>query len=298
MSLPPATLDAPSAPRLAPFARFGTVFAWGVRRTLSGKRPYVAGGLALLAGVGLGLLTRGTADRIARDVWEALDNALLGVAIPLVALALVGGGYGEEIQDQTLLFHLVRPVSRRTVYVARYASGLVPAAVAGAAMLVALPVTAGVALPAAAIASIAALGAIGVAVTGALYYALAALFRRGLIAGLVYTFVVEGLFQFLPGSIQKLSLMHHVRSLYHRWTDSSFAAISERVRTALTPRPEGMPFDPRRPPRDATEMVFQEGAREAWTSVESALLICAAVILVALFFGGRAVARKDFPLKD
>jgi len=115
-----------TAPRLAPFARFGTVFGWGVRRALSGRRFFGTAGIALLAGLGLGQIASMHDDRVFA-LWELLDSGLVAVGVPLVALSLVGSGFAEEVQDLTLTFHLVRPVSRKTVFVARYASGLLAA---------------------------------------------------------------------------------------------------------------------------------------------------------------------------
>ena len=124
---------------------------------------------------------------------------------------------------------------------------------------------------------------------GAVYYALAALFKRGLVAGLVYTFVVESFFQFMPGSIQKLSLTHHVRSLYHRVADDAFAALTPRVRVAID-EAKRFTFTPGKGPSKA--------ATEPWTTTSSALLICAIVAVTVLLFAARAIRRRDFALKD
>ena len=173
-----------------------------------------------------------------RAVREGLLLVLLVSAPPLLASLAVGLVVGvlqaaTQIQDQTLVFLLVRPVRRSTVYYARYAAGLVPGVFAAVGMTLAAILATRVPLPLTA--TLAALGsaALSVCTIGALYYALAALFRRGLVAGLVYTFVVEGLFQGLPGSIQKLSLSHHIRSVFHRATDADFAALSSRVRSMM-----------------------------------------------------------------
>jgi ABC-type transport system involved in multi-copper enzyme maturation permease subunit len=278
-----------AAPRLAPFARFGTVFGWGVRRALSGRRFFGTAGIALLAGLGLGQIASMHDDRVFA-LWELLDSGLVAVGVPLVALSLVGSGFAEEVQDLTLTFHLVRPVSRKTVFVARYASGLL-AAVA-VALLMTLSAVAASRARVPVYAQVAATATLGCFAVGALYYALAALFRRGLIAGLVYTFVVEGFFQFMPGSIQKLSLMNHVGSVFHRTADAAFAERSAEVARRLAPPNATFDF------RDPTAMLTQAAEREEWTTIPGALLVCAAVVLVALGLGARAIARKDFALKD
>jgi ABC-type transport system involved in multi-copper enzyme maturation permease subunit len=286
VSAPEASVADLAAPRLPPLARFSTVFAWGVRRAVRSRRFALTAGIATLAGLGLGWVARQHPDEVFA-AWHLLGESLLGVAVPLVALALVGSGFGEEVQDRTLVFHLVRPVSRTTVFLARFLAGLLCGVVASAAML--LAAASFLDLPGGALLRLAAIGALGTATVGSVYYALAALFRRGLVAGLVYTFVVEGFVQFLPGSIQKLSLMHHVRSVFHRSLDEEFAARSSEVSAALAPPPPAT--------LDPSDLV-QAGAREEWTTVPSALLVCGVVIAGALLLAARSVARRDFALKD
>lgn len=276
-----------ATPRLLPLTRFGVVFGWGLRRSFRGRKILVAGILAI--GVALLVGLAGTKSRSpAFELWQLLDVAVLGVGVPLLALALVGGGFGEEVQDQTLVFHLVRPVSRTTIFLARYAAGVVPAAILAAAATLVTIVVSGVSVPIATSGAIAGIAALGVATVGAVYYALAALFKRGLVAGLVYTFVVESFFQFMPGAIQKLSLTHHIRSLYHRVADDAFAALAPRVQVAIDDA-KRFTFAPRGP---------SKGAAEPWTTTSSALLICAIVAVTVLLFAARAVRRRDFALKD
>jgi hypothetical protein len=282
-------VSTPDAPPLPFLARFPVVFGWGLRRTLRAKKFLFGAAL----GVGASWLLAGLGPTW-RDrpfvLWEFLDNAVLAVGIPLVALGLVGGGFGDEVADHTLVYHLARPVSRTTLFVARFFSGLVPGAIVGAALPVAAALGNGAPLPAHVVASTALFGALGVAVLGAVYYALAAVFRRGVVAGLIYTFVLEGFFQFLPGSIQNLSLSHHVRSLFHRAADADFAALSERVRS----RVEGLS----RVGRDEQGDVMFAAAVERWSSVSGALVTCAVAFVLSLALGARAVRKKDFALRD
>jgi len=226
---PPAPRPAPvEAARLRPLARFGVVFTWGLRRLFKTKKFVWTAGLAVAVAVLAGLAMSGVKDP-AHALWEFLGTSALGVCVPLIALALAAGGFGEEVSEQTLVFHLVRPVSRTTLFVARFVAGLFPAIAASCALCLVATVLSGVGVPLTTVGLSLATAAVGTAVVGAIYYALAALFRRGLVAGLVYTFVIEGFFQFIPGSVQKLSLTHHVRSLFHRLCDADFAALSPRV---------------------------------------------------------------------
>lgn len=287
--------DVPPSPRrdaaVAPFEGFGVVFAWGLRRGFSAQRFRWTAGLTIGMGVLLALLHGGGRDT-AYGLWLGLDGGMLGVGVPLVALALAGSGFAEEVADQTLVYHLVRPVSRATVFLGRFAAGILPCVATAMALMLAVMLPTRVALPPEAYLKTALVAGIGAATVGAVYFALGALFRRGLVAGLVYTFVVEAIFQFMPGSVQNLSLMHHVRSLFHRWCDADFASVSRRVAAQVRSAAEGGVRSDR--PED---VVFQR-ATELWSTAGNALLVCAAVLAAALALGVWAVKRTDYALKD
>ena len=274
-------------PRLSPLARFGVAAAWGFSRLVRRRKFTVVAAVALGAGVLFGWFVSRNQDPVV-SLLELLDHGVLGTAVPLVALGLVAGGFGEEVADRTLVYHLVRPVSRTTLFVARYAAGAATGALVGAAMAVAAHVASGTSMGVRVTASSALVAAAGVATVGALYYALAALFRRGIVAALVYTFVVELLFQNMPGTVQRLALTHHVRSLLHRLVDDDFAARSDAVVRAIADR--GTPrFDPQ---------AMRPIVEEPWTTLPSDALVCAAVVVVSLVVGARIVTRRDWALKE
>jgi ABC-type transport system involved in multi-copper enzyme maturation permease subunit len=284
------TPDAAHAP-LPLLHGFAPAFGWGLRRGMRATRfrsaLILAGGIAALAGY----VSTKTGDA-PRHLWTVLESALLGMVVPLVALGVVGAGFGEEIQEQTLVYHLVRPISRRTLFLARFAAGAVPGMIAAAAIPIAAVLVSGVKLPASVPVLSALVFAAGALVVGSIYFTLAAVFQRGLVAGLVYTFLAEGLFQFLPGSIQNLSLMHHVRSLFHHAIDADFAPLSARIVDDMAKRL------PRPKADDPSGMLFRKATQEPWTDTGTAILICVVVAAVALWIGARAVRRRDFALKD
>jgi hypothetical protein len=287
--------DVPPSPRrdatVRPLEGFAVVFGWGLRRGFSAGRFRWTAGVTLGLGVLLALLHGGGRDAV-YGLWLGLDGGMLGIGVPLVALALAGGGFAEEVADQTLVYHLARPVSRATVFLGRFAAGILPCIATAMALMLAVMLPTRVSLPPAVYLETALVAGIGAATVGAVYFALGAIFRRGLVAGLVYTFVVEAIFQFMPGSVQNLSLMHHVRSLFHRWCDADFAGASRRVAAQVRSAADGGLRSER--PED---VVFQR-ATEVWSSAENALLICAGVLVVALALGALAVKRTDYALKD
>ena len=276
---------------LPPLHGFGPAFSWGLRRGLRSVRFRAAMILALLLGALAGYIGRHAYDP-AHHLWKILEGALLGIVVPLVALGVVGGGYGEEVQEQTLVYHLVRPISRGTLFLARFAAGALPGMLAAALVAVATLTVSGLSLPTSVTISSAVIFALGAAVVGSIYYTLAAAFQRGLIAGLIYTFVVEGLFQFLPGSIQNLSLMHHVRSLLHHAIDPTFAPLSSRIGEDIARRTVPAAG------AGAQDLLFRRSLQEPWTSTGNAILVCVVVVAVATAIGVRIVRRRDFALKE
>jgi hypothetical protein len=250
----------------------------------------------LAAAVGFLVGTQGVGHGIlpdpAHDLWEALDVSLLRFVIPLVALVLVAGGFQREVSERTLIYHLVRPVSRRTLFLARYLSGCtvaIPVAI--------LPVwTAlafcGVRLPLSVWLSVPLTVGLGVVATGAIYFLLAAWLRFGMIAGLVYTFVIDAFIQGASGTMQKLSATYYVRSLHHDLTDAAFVERSKQVasqvaahtRLAETEVP-GTSLIP-----DAAQIEWVPAGEACWTLVA----LSGALLLLGLWI----VSRRDYALKE
>jgi hypothetical protein len=288
----PAALPGPSPRALrrgvGPLEGFVPVFLWGLRLVLKGRRFVLILAMSALLGALMGFQgvrgEGGTYDPAGR-LLEMLDQEFLQFAVPIVALLLVSQGFAREVQDRTLVHHLVRPVSRRTIYLARYASGVLAAAIAAVTLEATLLGTSGVPLGAATwVAALLAMLA-GVVAVGAVYYALSAVFRYGVILGMVYTFVVEAMFAGARGSMQRLSVMFHVRSLHHRWTDDALQALARPRKASSLPELDGIPL-------------LSAASRIEYDTPGSALLVLACVTVAALLVGSYVVSRKDYALKD
>ncbi|MFM8981157.1 MAG: ABC transporter permease subunit, partial [Planctomycetia bacterium] len=230
-------------------------------------------------------------DEAAYQLWSALKDALLPSAVPLAALVLVAGCFSREVGERTLVFHLVRPIARRTLYLARFCAAVTVAIpVALVPPLVALGV-AGLPLPSAAAWALVPAVALGVLAFGAVTCLLSAWFRRGIIAGLVYVFLVDGFMSEASGTMQRLSLVHHVLSLFHRGADAGFGALSERVRASSEAAVPSLN------PADLISQVLSSEQVE-WMQPWSAALVLLAVTAVALGLGAGRVSASDYPLKD
>jgi ABC-type transport system involved in multi-copper enzyme maturation permease subunit len=276
---PPLPAPGPRGTRL-PLAGFAPVFVWGITRVLRRKKlilvAVVVGALGILVGrqlVGLTLDASSPLFKLAR----VLDRSVLTFGLPLIALVLVGEGFTYEVQSRTLVYHLVRPVSRTTVFLARFFSGALPAAAVALLLLVTLILASGAGVGAQVWWSLPVTAGLGTLALGAVYYGLAALLRHGLIAGLIYTFVVETLISSVPGSMQKLSVMFYVRSLHHGLTEGALPVV---------------------PPEIEQNPLLQAATQVTESGTTQSIVTLLAITAFALGLGAWRVATRDWALKE
>jgi len=181
-------------------------------RSLLGRRRTIL--MLLLAGVPvlLGLLVRANGDGV-RDVAATLDGIVIRVVLPLVALVFGTAALGSELEDGTAVHILTKPVRRSTIVLAK----ILVAGTLAAAMLVPSTILAGVLLGRPGQLGVTFALAIGVLVGSYLYVAifvaLSVATSRGLIIGLGYALVWEGVLAgLLPGS-QVFSVREYVRGI-------------------------------------------------------------------------------------
>ena len=288
----------PRLPPPRPLAGFVPVFGWGLRLTCRWTRM-----------LGIGLPTLGLCVLLARglvgarhfdrpkdawlDLWILLDEGLLAYVLPLIALLTIASGLRVEIGRKTMVYHLVRPVSRTTLFLARFASGVLPATVIGTLALAATCLASGLSIPGTLWLALPATAFVSAVAVGSFYYLVTTLFRGGMIIALVYTFVFEGLFAGSRGAMQKLSIMFHVRGVHHGLTDAVFSERSENVVKALDPKLDLTKVD------WTSVSAFQElQERVAYDAPATAFAICVCIAATMLVFGIWRIGRRDFPLKD
>ena len=273
---------------------FLPAFTWGMRLALGRLRRIL---FVVLMGALVGYLvgSQGPNPDHTFALWRDLDVALLRFAVPLVALVLVAGGFQREVTDRTLVFHLVRPISRRTLFMARFCAGVVVAVPVALVPVWTAIYFSGVALPAETWLDVAFAVALGVLSTGAIYYLLAAWLRFGTIAGLVYTFVVDAFVQGASGSMQKLSATFYVRSVHHDLTDPVFRALSPAVVKAM---------DATQSLTDVADQALRgrspipDADRIDWLATGDAVAVVLTITATALLLGLWLVSRRDYSLKE
>ncbi|HEU0113678.1 MAG TPA: ABC transporter permease [Thermomicrobiales bacterium] len=157
--------------------------------------------------------------------------------LPIAVLLLATAAFGNELDDRTLLYLTLKPVSRLRIVCGKLIGTLL---VALPAVLVGLVATALVASVGSALTGaggdwgdvqpvlLAMLGsaAASTALIASIFLAVSLFVPRALLAGIVYIFLWESLLgRFLPG-IQNLSIRHYTLSIFAGLTNSPLAAFN------------------------------------------------------------------------
>jgi ABC-2 type transport system permease protein len=195
-------------------------------RALLGRRRTLL--MLLLAGIPIlvGLLVKANGSGV-RDVGSTLDGLVIRVVLPLVALVFGTAALGSELEDGTAVHLLTKPIRRSTIVLAKVA-------VAGtltAAMLVPSTVIAGILLARPGSDSLATTFALAVGILVgsyvyvAIFVALSIVTSRGLLIGLGYALIWEGILAgLLPGS-QVFSVREYVRGIAQALSPSAVDSI-------------------------------------------------------------------------
>jgi len=171
---------------------FGPLVSVTLRGVL-GRRRLLLMILLVALPVAIGLMVRLAGGR--PDAGVILDNLVVRMVLPLVALVLGTAALGSEIDDGTIVYLLVKPIARRWIILATavVASGVTVVLVVPAAVLTGLLTSGigGASLTTTFAFAIACLLG-GIAYTSA-FLALSTVTSRALVIGLVYTLIWEGI---------------------------------------------------------------------------------------------------------
>lgn len=162
----------------------------------------------------VGLLVRANRDGI-DAVGPTIDALVVRIILPLIALVFGTAALGSELEDGTGVHFLTKPISRRTIVLAKVAVAgsltallVVPSTAITAALLARPDADAGGMAFALTIGAL-----VGSYVYAAIFVALGVVTSRGLILGLAYALIWEGLLAgLLPGS-QVFSVREYVRGI-------------------------------------------------------------------------------------
>jgi ABC-2 type transport system permease protein len=182
-------------------------------RGLVGRRRTLLMLLLAAIPVLVGLLVRANRDGI-DAVGETLDALVVRIILPLIALVFGTAALGSELEDGTAVHVLTKPISRATIVLAKVTvagsltAALVVPSTAITALLLGRPGADAREVVALAIATL-----VGSYVYAAIFLALGVVTSRGLILGLGYALIWEGVLAgLLPGS-QVFSVREYVRGI-------------------------------------------------------------------------------------
>lgn len=219
-----------------------TVLRLTIRQFLRAKSVLVVAGICTIP-ILFGIIIR-IADSDLRD-WEMRDilanSIYLGLfsstLLPLAALVLSTAALGDELEDKTLPYLTLKPISRARIVIEKFLGTLVItvpiawAALLGVWLVVSwgnLDATRDIVWPML-MSSLA-----GIAGFSALFMLISLFMQRALIAGVFYVFVWEAtLSGFLPG-IRTISIRHYMQSIFVRVLDDDAVTLeaASRLSTA------------------------------------------------------------------
>src|SRR5215213_905183 len=175
-----------------------------------------------------------TPNEFATDLFREL---IVPTLLPIVVLLPATAAFGNELEDGTLPYLLMKPVSRLRLVLGKYAAVLlvtIPALLVGLAVTTLITARGPVAgdlgriLVAMAAASVAA-----AALLGAVFLLVSLIVPRALLAGMIYIFAWESLLgRFLPG-VRAISSREQALQVFDGILSDDFPAASNAALTML-----------------------------------------------------------------
>jgi ABC-2 type transport system permease protein len=175
-----------------------------------------------------------TPNEFAIDLFREL---IVPTLLPIVVLLPATAAFGNELEDGTLAYLLMKPVSRLRLVLGKYAAVLL---VTVPALIVGLLVTTVIAAqgPDArdlgrVLAAMVGAATAAAALLGAVFLLVSLVVPRALLAGMIYIFAWESLLgRFLPG-VQAISSREYALRVFDGILDDDFATASNAALTML-----------------------------------------------------------------
>ena len=198
------------------------LFSTHALRTVTSRRALLCFGLTLVPVV-IALLIRFFAEAT-NDSPPAVAVGYLLVMptiVPIVAVVLGSAVVAEEVEDRTITYLITRPIPRASILLGRwFASAIVITALLAfcAFTVVALLEGAGTSNANAALPDGFRMRLVGVAIAGGLVYsavfaAVGSYFKRPVLLGLAYSFVIEFFLSIIPFASQKMTIQYYLKSV-------------------------------------------------------------------------------------
>lgn len=219
----------------------GPTFRLSLRQLAGRKRLLLILVLALLP-IGLAALVSFTLDRAETSngpfINNLLDGLLIGGILPIVTMVLASATFGNELEDRTLSYLVLKPVPRLRIVLPKL---LAPISIGGP-LLIASGIGAtllgasglGVTLlnldnDLQAVAAVGVALLVGVFTYAAIFTWTGLITTRALAFGLIYVFLWEGLISSFLGGVRYLSVRGYMLAILHGLDDTSFESLEDRV---------------------------------------------------------------------
>jgi len=223
-----------TAPRPRPagglnLTSLAALYVLTVRQHLHGRRWMVLAALFLLP-AGLSILIRATAPEVPAIGIEFMIAFFLipQTLLPLVALVYASGIIQDEQEEQTLTYLLVRPISRWALYLVKLLATLTTTIVLTAVFTILTYATIYIGHDVSAgdvtrrCLTAVGIHALSVGAYCCLFGLIGLYTRRALIAGILYSAVIEGLLANLPFGLRLITVIYYARVAAYRSMDFTF----------------------------------------------------------------------------
>ncbi len=171
-------------------------------------------------------------DSPSQFISEIMLDVMLGTLLPIATLILATTAFGDEIDDRTLVYLVLKPISRLRIVSEKYLAvaettilslwfGLILTWIIAASGD--LAGTADVLL--AALVTI----LVGVAAYGAVFIAVSLIIPRALVVGILYVLIWESLLSRVIPGVWVLSIRHYVQSIYVRMVTETSLSLDNAV---------------------------------------------------------------------
>ena len=153
--------------------------------------------------------------------------------LPIATLILATNALGNEVEDRTMVYLVLKPISRSRIVLEKFAAVALTATLllwegTLLAYLLAMRGDAGDNIDQ--LLAICFAQMVGVLGYGALFMAISLIVPRALLAGLIYTLLWESLFGRFIAGIRLISVRHYVQSIYIQLVDNPAIELDEAMR--------------------------------------------------------------------
>ena len=189
--------------------------------------------IVLLAALPVVLVTVVTALADSEDLFEEgfintmLDGMIVGGILPIVTMALATSAFGNEIEDHTLSYLVLKPVPRSLIGLPKMLASIA----VGGPLLIVSGVAATLVIGGGGQAALAVGTAllVGVVAYAAIFTWAGLVTSHALGFALIYVLVWEGLLSTFLGGIRYLSVRGYILALLYGFDDEGFEILGERV---------------------------------------------------------------------